>query len=118
MKELKETVELMTSTDYKERFIAEYHQLKIRYEKLRDFNTKIRASEYTGIEPKHDVPARILFDQEEVMNQYLRILELRAQIEGIELNKEIKSNDTEFVPKKKNKNLDRTSEVSCYPKCY
>lgn len=28
MKELKETIELMTSTDYKERFKAEYEQVK------------------------------------------------------------------------------------------
>jgi hypothetical protein len=33
--ELKETVELMNSENYKERFIAEYHQVKIRYEKLK-----------------------------------------------------------------------------------
>lgn len=33
--ELKETVELMNSKDYKGRFVAEYHQVKIRYEKLK-----------------------------------------------------------------------------------
>ena len=33
--ELKDTVELMTSNEYKERFIAEYCQVKIRYEKLK-----------------------------------------------------------------------------------
>lgn len=32
--ELKDTISLMTSADYKERFIAEYLQLKIRYNKL------------------------------------------------------------------------------------
>lgn len=31
---LKETVELMNSSDYKERFKAEYLQAKIRYDKL------------------------------------------------------------------------------------
>ena len=35
--ELKETVEGMTSPDYKERFKAEYRQTKIRYEKLKHF---------------------------------------------------------------------------------
>lgn len=39
--ELKETVELMNSVDYKDRFIAEYHQVKIRYEKLKNFCNKI-----------------------------------------------------------------------------
>ena len=32
--ELKDTVEMMGSEDYKERFKAEYCQVKIRYEKL------------------------------------------------------------------------------------
>ena len=34
--ELKETINLMTSADYKERFKAEYYQVKIRYEKLKN----------------------------------------------------------------------------------
>lgn len=33
MMELKDTIKLMTSEDYKERFAAEYLQTKIRYEK-------------------------------------------------------------------------------------
>lgn len=32
--ELKDTIELMKSNDYKDRFKAEYYQLKIRKEKL------------------------------------------------------------------------------------
>ena len=32
--ELKDTAKGMSSLDYKERFVAEYQQLKIRYEKL------------------------------------------------------------------------------------
>ena len=39
--ELNETVKLMRSVDYKERFIAEYWQLKIRTEKLQAFLTRI-----------------------------------------------------------------------------
>lgn len=34
MKELKDTIELMESANYKDRFIAEYWQTKIRYDKL------------------------------------------------------------------------------------
>ena len=34
MNELKDTIELMNSSDYKDRFKAEYYQLKIRYTKL------------------------------------------------------------------------------------
>ena len=32
--QLKDTVELMLSDDYKDRFKAEYYQTKIRYDKL------------------------------------------------------------------------------------
>lgn len=32
--ELKDTIKLMESKDYKERFKAEYYQTKIRWEKL------------------------------------------------------------------------------------
>lgn len=32
--ELKETMELMNSADYKDRFKAEYYQVAIRYQKL------------------------------------------------------------------------------------
>ena len=40
--ELKDTIEMMTSNDYKERFKAEYYQAKIRYEKLKKFSWMIR----------------------------------------------------------------------------
>lgn len=35
--------------------------------------------------PKHDCPGSILDDQQRAMGQYLHILELRAEIEGIDL---------------------------------
>ena len=104
--ELKDTIEMMNSADYKERFIAEYRQTKIRYEKLKAFNTKIEASYRTGgnveisskptlcavecgckvVEmPKHDCPEDLLREQQRVMGEYLHILEVRAVIEGIDL---------------------------------
>lgn len=92
MKELKETTQLMISNDYKERFVAEYWQLKIRYEKLKSFNTRIEAAEYTKYqineieEPKHDCPSDLLRLQQQAMGEYLHLLELRAIIEGIDLN--------------------------------
>ena len=93
MKELKDTVEMMNSPDYKERFKAEYYQTKIRYEKLKAFNTKIEAArqvEYTIGKykcpmPAHDCPDELLREQQSVMGNYLHILEIRAAIEGIEL---------------------------------
>lgn len=93
--ELKDTVEMMQSADYKERFIAEYQQTKIRYEKLKKFNTIIEAAYRTECErpdtkkvamPTHDCPADLLREQQNAMGQYLHILEVRAVIEGIDLN--------------------------------
>ena len=84
--ELKETIEKMTSVDYKERFVAEYQQTKIRYEKLKHFCDVIEASQLAKIEePKHDCPLALLREQQSVMGQYLHILELRAVIENIVL---------------------------------
>lgn len=84
--ELKETVELMNSEDYKERFVAEYHQVKIRYEKLKNFCNKIEAEQMLGKEvTKHDCPLEILREQQKHMGFYLLILEKRALIENIVL---------------------------------
>ena len=90
--ELKDTIEMMNSDDYKERFKAEYHQTKIRYEKLKKFNTRIEAADMVKFEqdrniamPKHDCPLHLLREQQSVMGQYLHVLELRAEIEGIKL---------------------------------
>ena len=85
------TIELMRSTDYKDRFRAEYMQTKIRYEKLKAFNTRIEAAERTMYEkakvyePVHACPADMLREQQSVMGEFLHILELRAVIEGIDL---------------------------------
>ena len=85
--ELKDTVELMASIDYKERFKAEYLQTKIRYEKLKNFCNKIEASviSVNVPEPIHDCPLELLRKQQNLMGQYLGVLELRAVIEGIQL---------------------------------
>lgn len=84
--ELKETVELMNSEDYKERFIAEYHQVKIRYEKLKNFCNKIEVETMLGKEvTKHDCPLELLREQQKYMGLYLSVLEKRALIENIVL---------------------------------
>ena len=91
---LADTAAGMTSPDYKERFRAEYIQTKIRYERLKAFNTKIEAAFRTECErpevkkapmPPHDCPHDLLREQQEVMGQYLHILEVRAVIEGVDL---------------------------------
>lgn len=84
--ELKETIELMCSENYKERFIAEYRQVKIRYEKLKNFCNKIEVEEMLGKEAtKHDCPLELLREQQKYMGLYLSVLEKRALIENIVL---------------------------------
>lgn len=82
---LDETIAGMRSSDYKERFIAEYYQTKIRMEKLRKFIRKIEAEDY-GCEPvQHYCPIDLLKEQYKVMDNYLEILEIRALIEKTDL---------------------------------
>ncbi|MCR5566006.1 MAG: hypothetical protein K6F61_04080 [Clostridiales bacterium] len=86
--ELKDTINDMVSGDYKDRFKAEYHQTKIRYERLKKLNTKIEAAEYRQdlrSQPLHDCPLHLLSQQQHIMGEYLHVLEVRAAIEGIEL---------------------------------
>lgn len=86
------TVEGMLSPDYKERFKAEYQQTKIRYDKLNAFCNRIEAAMRTcpgdtkRVQmPEHDCPLDLLHDQLRAMGDYLHCLEIRAVIEGIDL---------------------------------
>ena len=84
--ELKDTIAGMKSEDYKQRFVAEYRQTKIRYEKLKAFCNKIEAAELMGTAPpKHDCPLILLQSQQRNMGMYLHDLEIRAIIEDIKL---------------------------------
>ncbi len=80
--ELSETIELMQSGDYKERFKAEYWQTKIRSEKLRNMLVKY---EVGTLEFEPLCSLDFLKRQYAVMGDYLYILELRAEAERIEL---------------------------------
>ncbi|MBQ8299906.1 MAG: hypothetical protein IJX99_08680 [Clostridia bacterium] len=80
--ELKDTIELMNSEDYKDRFKAEYLQTKIRYEKLKKITTQYEAGTL-DFEPKCGLG--LLKNQQASMGQYLHFLEVRAEIEKIEL---------------------------------
>lgn len=97
IKELKDTAGMMVSEDYKTRFMAEHWQTKIRYEKLKDFCNKIEVVGIIGRKPRHECPLGMLRDQQRAMCEYLRILELRALVEGIDLQMEIRNNDTVYV---------------------
>ena len=80
--ELKDTVSLMTSEDYKDRFKAEYLQTKIRYEKLSNMLIKYEAGTL-NFTPTCTIEK--LEDQLYYMNEYLRALRIRAEIENIDL---------------------------------
>ena len=82
MKNLIDTVEFMLSNDYKERFISEYYQTEIRYNKLHEMIVRYEANTL-NFEPKCSID--ILKKQASYMGDYLYMLEVRAEIEGIEL---------------------------------
>lgn len=80
--DLKDTVDLMNSEDFKERFKAEYYQTKIRYDKLHKMLIKYEAGTL-NFEPKCSL--ELLTEQAKHMGLYLKCLEIRAEIEGIDL---------------------------------
>lgn len=80
--ELKDTIELMNSSDYNDRFKAEYQQVKIRYEKLHKMLVKWDAGTL-DFEPT--CPKLLLLEQERYMREYIRCLETRAEIEAVDL---------------------------------
>lgn len=85
--DLKNTIAGMLSPDYKERFVAEYRQLRTRLAKLYAFVAKIKDAKEKGEpEPKHDCPLWVLEAQAEAMAKYQALLEIRANdYEGVDL---------------------------------
>lgn len=81
--ELKDTIKGMLSDDYRERFKAEYYQLKIRTEKLKAVLERLR-NKTADFEP--DCPIELLEQQLLNMREYLYTLETRARYENINLN--------------------------------
>lgn len=81
--ELKDTVELMNSKDYKDRFKAEYLQAKIRYDKLDAMTVKYEAG---TLNFTPSCPLELLKEQKKYMGNYIRTLKIRAEIEKIDLN--------------------------------
>ena len=80
--DLKDTIEMMQSDDFKERFRAEYFQTKIRYEKLHKMLVKYEAG---TLNFEHKCSIDLLAKQASFMGNYLKTLEIRAEIEGIDL---------------------------------
>jgi hypothetical protein len=75
-------MDMMVSDDYKERFKAEYYQTKIRYDRLHKMLIKYEAGTL-NFEPKCSL--ELLTEQAGHMGRYLKCLEVRAEIEGIQL---------------------------------
>lgn len=82
MKDLKDTVALMTSADYKERFQAEYYQLETRYLKLKAMCDKWDKDE---LDFTPTCPRGMYDKQLEAMYDYLIVLIDRAKLENVEL---------------------------------
>ena len=81
--ELKDTIDMMASEDYKERFRGEYCQLEIRAKKLLAFIRECEDAQIEGKEePRHDCPLSLLRAQFDAMAEYLGILRKRALIEN------------------------------------
>lgn len=79
---LSQTVDIMLSTGYKERFKAEYYQLVLRYNKLKDILTKWDSG---TLEFLPACPRSIYNMQIKAMTDYIAVLEARAVMENIVL---------------------------------
>lgn len=79
---LADTVEMMNSADYKERFKAEYAQLVIRYNGLRNMLEKW---DNGTLEFKPTCPRSTYNLQIEAMVNYIAVLEARAVMEDVDL---------------------------------
>ena len=82
--DLIDTVELMSSTDFKDRFKAEYLQTKLRYEKLHRMIVKYEAG---TLEFEPNSSLQMLKTQASAMGSYLYVLEVRAEAENIDLTR-------------------------------
>lgn len=80
--DMNSSIELMRSADYKERFMAEYIQLRIRTDKLAEMVRKYKNGTL-DFTPKCSV--ELLEDQLRHMQAYLTDLEVRAGIEMINI---------------------------------
>lgn len=83
---LPSTAALMQSDNYKERFMAEYKQLVIRYKGLLSMLKKWDGGklEFTPTCPRSTYTLQV-----EAMRKYIAVLEARAVMEGIDLESEV-----------------------------
>ena len=80
--ELQDTIKLMNSTDYNERFKAEFLQLQIRIGKL---ERMLKGYREGTLDFTPNCSYDLLHTQLVYMECYMNVLEERAKTEGIEL---------------------------------
>ena len=78
---LEETNDLMCSPDYKERFKAEYYQLKVRIDGLEKM---LKSWDEGTLTFKPTCPRKLYDDQLKAMYDYINILITRSKMEGID----------------------------------
>lgn len=76
----------MMSRDYKTRFIAEYRQVKERYNRLKAMCIKWDTTGVEGLGFTPTCPRELYRIQLKAMSDYISALEDRAELEKIELN--------------------------------
>lgn len=81
-KTLKDTVDIMCSTDYKERFIAEYKQLEIR---ILGLERMLDNWDHNELNFKPTCPRSTYDLQLRAMKDYYAVLQMRAVMENIPL---------------------------------
>ena len=81
--DLKSTVNIMLDKDYKTRFIAEYWQVKNRYNGLHKMLVKYDVG---TLDFKPSCSYDLLAKQAKAMGEYLYYLECRAEIEKVDLD--------------------------------
>lgn len=80
--ELRDTIDLMNSEHWENRFLAEYRQTNIRYERLRRMIVRYHAG---TLDFKPNCGIELLERQADAMAEYLKVLEIRAQKEAIDV---------------------------------
>lgn len=83
MNELEQTIQLMLSSDYKDRFIAEYWQVRTRFDKLKEMCLKWDANKLDFV----PTCSRDIYEKQlSYMFDYIAVLEERAKIEKVDLD--------------------------------
>lgn len=81
---MKESIlKLLQSDDYKIRLLGEYYELKERYDKLHKMVIKYEAG---TLDFTPSCPLGLLERQANLMEKYLNVLDIRLEIERIQIN--------------------------------